>query len=240
MDSRRRLSGGHNNSRGSNKLKFDALNKILKVDIRKRDHKKDKLAPRVPRATLSESFQSNATAPTPSRSILEVPDFKSFLADETNVDEFREFLKTQYCAENLDFYFACERFRRLDRDKVGKEMIKFMANQIYNDYLSENARQPVNLDYQCLQNIKWQKGNPDQNLFFDAQMEVFNLMRTDCYPRFFKWLKQQELQSSVVLSTNTSRLTSNNDESRQSVDKDAKKTLWFGQKVYLKYNNKIR
>lgn len=113
-------------------------------------------------------------------------DFKTFLSARSNLIKFREFLKMQYCTENLDFYLACEKFRQLDRDKVGKELIKFMANQIYNDFLGDKARQPVNIDYECLQNILWQLKNPSQDLFFDAQTEIFNLMESDCYPRYQK------------------------------------------------------
>lgn len=118
-----------------------------------------------------------------------VNDLRTFLTKQANIDKFRQFLEKQFCSENLEFYLACDRFYRLDKDKAGKEMIKFMANQIYNDFLGENARQPVNLDYQCLQNIRWQIKNPSQDLFCDAQIEIFNLMESDCYPRFLKDLK---------------------------------------------------
>lgn len=119
-------------------------------------------------------------------------DFKTFLSSKKNVEKFKLFLQSQYSSENIDFYLACEKFMNLDKDKVGREMIKFMANQIYNDFLGDNARQPVNINYECLQNIRWQIKNPHQNLFLDAQTEVFRLMEGDCYPRFCKSLKERK------------------------------------------------
>lgn len=179
MSSKRRLS--QNITTSANKLKLDSLNKILKIDSKQsKKHKRDATVRQVSRVALAELLKN---APTRYH---EIPDFKSFLNDKDNVRVFREFLKTQYCHENIDFYLVCERYKQLDPQKVGQDLVKFMATQIFNDFLGPDARQQVNIDYKCFQNIDRQMKDPKTDLFCDAQMDVFNLMRSDCYPRFCK------------------------------------------------------
>lgn len=203
---------GHNITASANKLKLASLNKILKIDSAGgKKHKRERIAKQVSQVALSELIKS-----TPEGS-QDIPDFKVFLSNEENVKVFREFLKTQYCSENIDFYSACETYRRLDPiDKVGQEMIKFMATQIYNNYLSENAPQRVNIDYNCSQEIVKQLKNPGPELLNDAQAEIFNLMKTSCYPRFCKtWRVDRETarrilsDRSILGSTTRTNVTTN-------------------------------
>lgn len=184
-----------NSPNTSNKLRFESLNKILKIDVGKsiRKQRRSTIAKGVSTIALSELLKN-----TPSR-LQNIPDFKVFLSNEENVQLFRDFLITQYCHENLDFYLACERYRNLDPDKVGKDLVKFMATQIYNDYLCENARQPINVDEYCKRNIASQMKNPGLDLLVEAQTEIFNLMRADCYPRFCKtWQLDKETARKIL------------------------------------------
>lgn len=204
MNSKRRLS----QNLSATKLRFDsALNKILKVDSHKsRKHKqRETIAKQVSRVALSELLKN-----TPTKAYQNLPDFKTFLANKENIRIFREFLKTQYCQENIDFYLACEKYRSLDPEKVGNDLVKFMATQIFNDYLGENARQPVNINHDCLQTIIEQMREPHPNLLSDAQMEIFNLMRTDCYPRFCKtWLLDRETATKILCERHMESTTLN-------------------------------
>lgn len=164
----------------ANKLRLDTISKILKIDSsQKAKRKSETLGKQVSKVALSDLIAASHS---------KIPDFKLFLSDAENVQEFRQFLETQYCQENIDFYLACERYRKLKfgTDKVSKELVTFMATQIYNDFLDENAKQPINIDHDCLQRIKRLRRNPTVDLFNEAQLEIFNLMRSDCYPRFCK------------------------------------------------------
>lgn len=154
---------------------------------------------RVALAELLKNTPTTITSPQHTKKP-KLPDFKFFLANKDNVIVFRDFLKTQYCQENIDFYLACEKFRLLDPDRVGKDLIRFMATQIYNDHLAETAKQPVNIDHNCLQNIVAQMRDPRTDMFCDAQAEIFNLMRNDCYPRFCKtWRLDREMARKILL-----------------------------------------
>lgn len=187
MSSSRRRSLGQNLSASANKLRFNPINKILKIDHSKgnKKEKRDVLGKQISRIALVELLKDTSEKSF-SNSCDRLPDFKTFLSDKENIKEFREFLKTQYCQENIDFYLACEKYRNLNPDRVGKEMIKFMATQIYNDYLGQNARQPVNINHDCVQKVLKQMPDPKPDLLIEPQMEIFHLMKTDCYPRFCK------------------------------------------------------
>lgn len=194
MSSKRRLS--QNISASATKLRLDSLNKILKLDSSKtKKQRKDELNKQVSRIALTELLRN-----TPTTICNTLPDFKTFLSNKDNVNIFREFLKSQYCHENIDFYLACERYNKLNPETVGKEMIKFMANQIYNDYLSKDARQPINIDYKCIQYIREHLKDPKPDLLHDAQIEVFNLMKADCYPRFCKTWQMDRDTAQKILS----------------------------------------
>lgn len=199
-------------SSASSKLRLNSVNKIFKLEntnCHKRKEKKLlKEASKIALVELLKTLRSEET-----EDILEVvsknhlPDFKDFLSNQENVKEFRNFLKAQYSEENINFYLACEKFRHLNPEKVGKDLIKFMATQIFNDHLSETARHRVNINYDCLQNIVHQIKNPNPGLLLDAQKEIFDLMRTDCYPRFCKtWLLDRELAKKILSDSNKNSL----------------------------------
>lgn len=192
MDSKRRLS---NITASTTKLKFDSLNKILKIDSSKsKKQKKEALARQVSKVALAELLKN-----APTTNVQDLPDFRTFLSSKENIQIFREFLKTQYCQENIDFYLACEKFQKLDPEKVGKDLVKFMATQIYNDYLGDQARQPVNINYECLKSIRRQICDPNPEMLCQAQLEIYNLMKSDCYPRFCKtWRLDRETAKKIL------------------------------------------
>ena len=204
MSPKRRLSQHPQGS--ANKLRLDSLNKILKIDsTRLRRHRKDALVKGASRVVLSELLRNNSHLQS------RAPDFRLFLRDKDNLEVFREFLESQYCQENLDFYLACERYKQLKTDQAGVELVKFMATQIYNDFLSPNARQPVNIDHACIKDVEMLiKKEPERDLFNAAQEQVFNLMASDCFPRFCKtWQLDSDLAKRIVQQAdhNTSHVT---------------------------------
>lgn len=192
------------------------MNRLLKLDSIKNKVSKRTPAKKQPsRAALSDYFSINSSnrelsINTTASSYLEksldgprVPDFRTFISDEENVELFRDFLKSQYCQENIEFYVACEKFKNLD---ANAELMSFMANQIYSAYLSETAKQPVNLNHDCLERIRSKLDQPEPGMFDDAQQEIFELMRTDCYPRFCKtWRVDRETANKICQADQSSR-----------------------------------
>lgn len=122
-------------------------------------------------------------------------EFDKFLVNEENIEVFSEFLKLQFCQENINFWLECEQFKTLfNRAVPTKQLIRSRALKIFKQYLGFEAKQPVNVNYECLQAVEKCLSSPTENLFDEAQLEVFNLMRTDCYPRFCKQYKKRNQQ----------------------------------------------
>lgn len=176
------------------KLRLDTINKILKIESSKdKKRKRESLSKNVSKIALFELIKGNAR---------NNPDFKLFLQDEENVRVFREFLQSQYCQENLDFYLACERYKRLDPLRTGHELLKFLAIHVYKTYLAKDAPQPVNVDSACARTVGLGLDKLESKLFDEAQTEIFNLMESDCFPRFCKtWLLDHDLARQIIEKT---------------------------------------
>lgn len=52
---------------------------------------------------------------------------------------FRDFLKSEFCEENLDFWLACQEFRSVD----SPEELRQRATSIYEDFVRANAKKQV-------------------------------------------------------------------------------------------------
>lgn len=217
MSSKRRLS--QNITASSNKLRLDSLNKIFKIDRKQSiKHKRHKTIRQVSRVALSELLKN------PPTKFHEIPDFKTFLDCEDHVRIFRDFLKEQYCQENLDFYLACEKFKQLDTEKVGKDFVRFMATQIFNDFVGPDASPRININYDCFKNIDQQMKDPKPDLFCDAQIEIFNLMRDDCYKRFCKTWEMDRGTAEKILSQRQTASVISNTPRQKSTLSSAKAT----------------
>ncbi|KAK3876061.1 hypothetical protein Pcinc_019116 [Petrolisthes cinctipes] len=108
--------------------------------------------------------------------------FEKLLEDPAGLHTFAEFLKKEYSHENIYFWTACERYKRLtDPDQLGA-----MAKVILERHLVTSAPEPVNVDSQARQHAQDGLHNPNQMLFAQAQKQIFNLMKFDSYSRFLK------------------------------------------------------
>lgn len=68
--------------------------------------------------------------------------FEKLLEDASGLHTFAEFLKKEFSAENIYFWTACERYRKLnDHSERTKE-----ANAIFSKHLATGASEPVNVD----------------------------------------------------------------------------------------------
>ncbi|XP_031427217.1 regulator of G-protein signaling 14 isoform X2 [Clupea harengus] len=109
--------------------------------------------------------------------------FERLLEDPTGVRYFTAFLKSEVSAENILFWKACEKFRRIpvtQPDELCRE-----ALSIYNTYLSDSATLPVNIDDTARVNEQILRA-PQPNMFQKAQQQIFKLMKFDSYARFVR------------------------------------------------------
>ncbi|KAJ8978977.1 hypothetical protein NQ317_001450 [Molorchus minor] len=121
--------------------------------------------------------------------------FEKLLEDPLGLHAFADFLKKEYSAENIYFWTACERYRKLT---PGNERTA-EAQRIYQQHLSHGAPEPVNVDAQGRQHTEQCLQHPDSTMFSLAQKQIFNLMKFDSYPRFLKSdLYKQCLSGEIV------------------------------------------
>lgn len=111
--------------------------------------------------------------------------FEFLLDDPIGLNIFCEFLKREYSCENIYFWTACERYKQI----VDVNERKKTASSIFDNYLSDCSREPVNVDEKA--RLKTQEklmstSCTDLDLFDDAQRQIFNLMKFDSYTRFIR------------------------------------------------------
>lgn len=121
--------------------------------------------------------------------------FEILLSDPTGLKIFSEFLKKEFSGENIYFWTACERYCYIDDDTERKKE----ANNIFARYLSDNALEPVNVDFNARNCSRNGLYKADKDLFLPAQNQIFNLMKFDSYQRFIR----SELYKSCLLAEQT-------------------------------------
>ncbi|KAK9955638.1 hypothetical protein ABG768_015500 [Culter alburnus] len=109
--------------------------------------------------------------------------FERLLEDPMGVRYFTAFLKSEVSAENILFWLACEKFRKIPPYQT--EQLKREALSIYNNFLSSNATSPINIDDRVRVEEK-DVQNPHADIFQKAQQQIFKLMKFDSYTRFVR------------------------------------------------------
>ncbi|KAJ1370789.1 hypothetical protein KIN20_032593 [Parelaphostrongylus tenuis] len=115
--------------------------------------------------------------------------FKRVLRDPKLRQPFQAFLEQQFCAENLNFYVAVERFRdmQFNNENKASERANF-ARHIYERHFATNSTEPVNVDNSTSKRIRetMEAGKYPRNTFDLAQYQIFHLLKYDCWPRFLR------------------------------------------------------
>lgn len=119
------------------------------------------------------------------------------------LEVFTEFLKKEFSQENIQFWIACENFKKLSESTevfssiffsfssfiVTIRQIRQHANLIWSTYLhdTEDGSCPINIDSRTRQDCQQSLLNkPDAHIFEKAQSQIFQLMKYDSYTRFLK------------------------------------------------------
>uniref|UniRef100_A0A3Q0SHQ9 Regulator of G protein signaling 14a n=1 Tax=Amphilophus citrinellus TaxID=61819 RepID=A0A3Q0SHQ9_AMPCI len=146
--------------------------------------------------------------------------FEKLLEDPCGVRYFTDFLKSEVSAENILFWQACEKFKKIP--------LKAEARSIYNTYLSESAPYCVNIDDTAKTEEK-DLEQPTPDMFNKAQAQIFKLMKMDSYRRFVRSPLYQSCTLATVegkglpqLSNEPSRIGSWEDVASRSPLRDKK------------------
>ncbi|KAM9324479.1 regulator of G-protein signaling 21 [Gastrophryne carolinensis] len=104
------------------------------------------------------------------------------LANKDGLSAFRDFLKSEFSDENIEFWLACEDFKKT---KISSQLAD-KANKIFCEYVQAEAPREVNIDHKTRELISKRLSQPTVNCFDDAQDLVLHLMAKDSFPRFLR------------------------------------------------------
>ncbi|XP_076343564.1 uncharacterized protein LOC143243788 isoform X2 [Tachypleus tridentatus] len=107
--------------------------------------------------------------------------FQELMSSKYGLALFRAFLSREFSEENIEFWLACEEFKK---SRVGKLSSK--ARKIYNDFIAVQAPREVNLDSTTRNTIFNNLSSPDHHSFDQAQKRIQGLMERDTYLRFLQ------------------------------------------------------
>ncbi|CAG8823101.1 24593_t:CDS:1, partial [Gigaspora rosea] len=130
------------------------------------------------------------------------------IKNEDARNNFQEYLKSQYCEENLDFYMDVVQYRELfgsSGNIINDDIreISSTAKYIWNYYLdSDTSSKPLNvpqdLANQCRQKIDSKMFKND--IFDKLQQHCFDLMVQDSLPKF---LRRSVMHENLSLSNSS-------------------------------------
>ncbi|KAM9357283.1 regulator of G-protein signaling 14 [Symphorus nematophorus] len=156
---------------------------------------------------------------SPANSVLSwAVSFEKLLEDPCGVHYFTSFLKSEVSAENILFWQACEKFKKIPATSLDE--LKTEARSIYDTYLSDSAPYSVNIDDTAKTEEK-DLEQPTPDMFNKAQTQIFKLMKMDSYRRFVR----SPLYQSCTMSPQPVRIGSWEDVATRSPSfSDKKKT----------------
>nr|KAF6291516.1 regulator of G protein signaling 5 [Myotis myotis] len=102
---------------------------------------------------------------------------------------FKSFLKSEFSEENLEFWMACEDFKKTTSAAKMAEK----AKKIYEEFIQTEAPKEVNIDHFTKDITVRNLVEPSPSSFDVAQKRVHALMEKDSLPRFVRSEFYQEL-----------------------------------------------
>lgn len=111
------------------------------------------------------------------------------LNNSCGLASFRSFLKSEFSEENLDFWMACEDYRKT---KVPARLAQ-KARRIYEEFIRAEAPREVNIDHFTKDLTMKNLVEPSPSSFDVAQKRIHALMEKDSLPRFLRSEFYQEL-----------------------------------------------
>ncbi|NXD40565.1 RGS18 protein, partial [Copsychus sechellarum] len=108
--------------------------------------------------------------------------FDKLLSEKAGLDAFTKFLKSEFSEENIEFWIACEDYKK---SRSAHELLP-KAKTIYETFIQKDAPKEVNLDFHTKEATSRSMGQPARGTFEAAQSTVYRLMEQDSYPRFLR------------------------------------------------------
>ncbi|NXK98175.1 RGS3 protein, partial [Formicarius rufipectus] len=120
--------------------------------------------------------------PPPEEALKWGDSLEKLLLHKYGLAAFRAFLRTEFSEENLEFWLACEEFKKI---KSQSKMVS-KAKKIFAEYIAIQSCKEVNLDSYTREHTKENLQNITRSCFDLAQKRIYGLMEKDSYPRFLR------------------------------------------------------
>ncbi|KAJ7986449.1 hypothetical protein DPEC_G00340000 [Dallia pectoralis] len=115
--------------------------------------------------------------------------FDVLLSHKYGLAAFRSFLKTEFSDENIEFWMACEEYKKIKTPaKLGSK-----AKKIYNEFIDVKSPREINIDYRTREMTRLSVLEPTPCSLNEVQTRVYGLMEKDSYPRFLRSKLYQDL-----------------------------------------------
>ncbi|XP_015247938.1 PREDICTED: regulator of G-protein signaling 3 isoform X1 [Cyprinodon variegatus] len=133
-----------------------------------------------PAGKLDKSMKS--VKPTPEEALKWGDSLDKLLTHKYGLAAFRAFLRTEFSEENLEFWLACEEYKKVkSQSKMASK-----AKKIFAEYIAIQSCKEVNLDSYTRDHTKDNLQNVTRSCFDLAQRRIYGLMEKDSYPRFLR------------------------------------------------------
>nr|XP_023839761.1 regulator of G-protein signaling 3 [Salvelinus alpinus] len=117
---------------------------------------------------------------------------------------FRAFLRTEFSEENLEFWLACEDYKKIkSQSKMASK-----AKKVFAEYIAIQSCKEVNLDSYTREHTKDNLQNVTRSCFDLAQRRIYGLMEKDSYPRFLRSELYMDLVNQKKASTTSTSSSS--------------------------------
>ncbi|XP_010870596.1 regulator of G-protein signaling 8 [Esox lucius] len=115
--------------------------------------------------------------------------FDVLLSHKYGLAAFRAFLKTEFSDENIEFWMACEEYKKI---KTPAKLVT-KANKIYNEFIDVKSPREINIDFHTREMARLSVVEPNPCSLNEVQARVHSLMEKDSYPRFLRSKIYQDL-----------------------------------------------
>ncbi|KAF7666548.1 hypothetical protein LDENG_00102480 [Lucifuga dentata] len=133
-----------------------------------------------PAGKLDKAMKS--VKPTPEEALKWGDSLDKLLVHKYGLAAFRAFLRTEFSEENLEFWLACEEYKKVkSQSKMASK-----AKKIFAEYIAIQSCKEVNLDSYTRDHTKDNLQNVTRSCFDLAQRRIYGLMEKDSYPRFLR------------------------------------------------------
>uniref|UniRef100_K7GC53 Regulator of G protein signaling 3 n=1 Tax=Pelodiscus sinensis TaxID=13735 RepID=K7GC53_PELSI len=120
--------------------------------------------------------------PSPEEALKWGESLERLLHQKYGLAAFRAFLRTEFSEENLEFWLACEEYKKI---KSQSKMVS-KAKKVFAEYIAIQSCKEVNLDSYTRDHTKENLQTVTRSCFDLAQKRIYGLMEKDPYPRFLR------------------------------------------------------